>query len=72
LETTRVTAVGSAVWFLLWLGLLAAHLLNGRPLDIWFATTLCGCLLGLVGYSIFRWQRWAARAGRRGAQRDVR
>jgi hypothetical protein len=72
LETTKVTAVGTLVWFLLWAALLVAHLVQGRPLDIWFDTTLCGWLLGLVGYSIFRWQRWAARTGRRGAQSGVR
>lgn len=72
LETTSVAAVGSAVWFALWVALLVAHLVIGRPLDIWFDTTLSGWLLGLVGYSIFRWQRWALRSGRRGAQRDVR
>jgi hypothetical protein len=42
---------------------------GGRPLDIWFDTTLCGWVLGVLGYSVFRWQRWAARTGRRGAQR---
>jgi hypothetical protein len=69
-ETTRVVGIGTAVWFLVWAGLLVAHL-AGRPLDIWFGTTLCGWLLGLAGYSVFRWQRWAARSGRRGAQRGV-
>jgi Protein of unknown function (DUF2530) len=72
LETTKVAAVGTSVWFLLWAALLVAHLAVGRPVDIWFETTLCGWLLGLVGYSIFRWQRWAARTGRRGAQSGVR
>jgi len=61
----------TAVWFLLWLGLLVAYLAEDRALDIWFTTTLCGWVLGLLGYSVFRWQRWAARRGRRGAQRDV-
>lgn len=68
-ETTRVVGVGTALWFVVWIGLLGAHLVGGRPLDIWFGTTLCGWLLGLSGYSLFRWQRWAARTGRRGAQR---
>jgi hypothetical protein len=70
-ETTRVVGVATGVWFLLWAGLLVAHLVGDRPLDIWFGTTLCGWLLGLIGYSVFRWQRWAARTGRRGAQRGV-
>jgi hypothetical protein len=70
-ETTAVVAVGTVVWLALWLALLAAHLIGGRPLDIWFQTTLVGWLLGLLGYSVFRWQRWAARTGRRGAQRGV-
>ena len=62
---------GTTVWFLLWATLLVAHLVGDRPLDIWFQTALCGWLLGLLGYSVFRWQRWAARTGRRGAQRGV-
>ena len=70
-ETTRVVGVATGVWFVLWAALLVAHLVGDRPLDIWFGTTLCGWLLGLVGYSVFRWQRWAARTGRRGAQRGV-
>lgn len=70
-ETTRVVGVVTGVWFLLWAGLLVAHLVGERPLDIWFGTTLCGWLLGVIGYSVFRWQRWAARTGRRGAQRGV-
>jgi Protein of unknown function (DUF2530) len=70
-ETTRIVGVVTAVWFLVWAGLLVAHLTGGRPLDVWFGTTLCGWLLGVAGYSVFRWQRWAARTGRRGAQRGV-
>jgi hypothetical protein len=67
-----VVAVGTGLWFACWVGLLVAHLADGRPLDIWFQTTLAGWLLGLLGYSIFQWQRRAARRGARGAQRGLR
>jgi hypothetical protein len=59
---------GTAVWLLITLGLGAAWLLGDRPLDIWFWTSLCGVGLGLIGYSIMRWQRSAARRGSRLAQ----
>ncbi|MBO0874739.1 MAG: DUF2530 domain-containing protein [Pseudonocardia sp.] len=67
-EITWVVGVGTTLWFAAWAGLLIAHLHAGRPLDIWFGTTLAGWTLGLVGYAIFRWQRSAARRGVRGAQ----
>jgi hypothetical protein len=70
-DTARVVGVATAVWFVVWAGLLVAHWAGARPLDIWFSTTLCGWVLGLMGYSVFRWQRWAARTGRRGAQSGV-
>ena len=70
-EMTVVVGMGTALWFLGWLVLLAAHLHAGRPLDIWFTTTLAGWLLGLLGYAIFRWQRHAARRGSRGAQNGL-
>jgi hypothetical protein len=70
-DVTTVVAVGTGIWFLAWLGLLVAHLLAGRPLDIWFGATLCGWGLGLLGYTVFRWQRRAARRGSRGAQRGL-
>lgn len=70
-EVTVVVLFGTGIWFVLWLGLLLAHLVAGRPMDVWFNTTLVGWLLGLIGYSVFRWQRWASRSGRRGAQRGI-
>lgn len=65
---TWVVGVGTTLWFLAWTGLLVAHLVGARPLDIWFGTTTVGWLLGLLGYALFRWQRAASRRGRRGAQ----
>jgi hypothetical protein len=68
---TWVVGVGTTLWFLAWLALLAAHVGLDRPLDIWFDTTLAGWLLGLLGSGIFRWQRAAARRGTRGAQHGL-
>jgi hypothetical protein len=70
-DVSAVVLAGTGLWFVGWLGLLIAHLAGGRPLDIWFNTTLAGWLLGLLGYSIFRWQRRAARRGDRSAQRGL-
>jgi hypothetical protein len=66
-----VVLAGTGLWFLGWLGLMIAHLVGGRPMDIWFNTTLAGWLLGLLGYAIFRRQRNAARRGDRSAQRGL-
>jgi hypothetical protein len=71
LDVPTVVAVVTGLWFLAWAGLLIAHLGAGRPLDIWFATTLTGWLLGLLGYAVFSWQRRAARRGSRTAQRGL-
>ncbi|WP_028938074.1 DUF2530 domain-containing protein [Pseudonocardia spinosispora] len=70
-DVTGVVSVGTAVWFLVWAGFLVAHLVADRPLDIWFTSTLVGWLLGLLGLSIFAWQRRAARRGSRLAQRGL-
>lgn len=68
---TWVVGAGTGLWFLVWFALLCAHFLIGRPLDIWFGTTLVGWLLGLLGYAVFRAQRAAARRGDRTAQRGL-
>lgn len=60
--------IGTGLWFLAWLALLAANLVGGRGLDQLFWTTTAGWLIGLLGYSLFRWQRSAARRGSRSAQ----
>jgi hypothetical protein len=70
-DVTTIVALGTTVWFLLWAALLIAHVVGGRPLDVWFHTTLIGWLLGLFGYTLFQWQRRASRRGSRGAQRDL-
>jgi hypothetical protein len=70
-EVGTVVAVGSALWLVGALALLVAWLVDGRPLDIWFITCLTGATLGGIGYAIFRWQRSAARRGRRTAQPGV-
>jgi hypothetical protein len=70
-DVTFVVAAITIVWFLSWVTFLILHLVAGRPIDIWFTTTLVGWLLGLLGYSVFRWQRHAARRGSRSAQRGL-
>jgi len=66
-----VSLTGTALWFVAWVGLLVAHLVGERPLDDWFWTATAGWALGLLGYSLFRWQRSAARRGSRSAQEGV-
>jgi Protein of unknown function (DUF2530) len=63
---TTVLAVGCVAW-----AVAAVVLAVLRPLDIWFLTCVAGAGLGGVGYSVFAWQRAAARRGSRGAQRGL-
>lgn len=66
-----VVAVGTSLWLVGALALLAAWLITGRPLDIWFTTCVAGVVLGGFGYGVFTWQRAAARRGSRTAQRGM-
>jgi len=66
-----VVGFASALWFLAAATLLVAHLVAGRPLGVWFATCVCGVLLGGVGIGIHSWQRAAARRGSRTAQEGL-
>ncbi len=66
-----VLAVGSVLWAVAAAVLAAAWIVSGRPLDTWFLTCVVGAGLGGVGYSVFAWQRAAARRGSRGAQRGL-
>jgi hypothetical protein len=59
---------GISCWLALTVALGAARLFGERPLDVWFWTSIAGWCLGLVGYTIMRWQRSAARRGSRLAQ----
>lgn len=60
--------VGISCWLALTVILGVARLLHERPLDVWFWTSIAGWCLGLIGYTIMRWQRSAARRGSRLAQ----
>jgi len=60
--------VCNSCWLALTVTLGAAHLLGERPLDVWFWTSIAGWCLGLIGYTVMRWQRSAARRGSRFAQ----
>lgn len=66
-----VVAAGMVLWLLGALALLAAHLVGGRPLDVWFTTCVTGTALGALGIAIFTWQRAAARRGSRTAQEGL-
>ena len=66
-----VVGAGTALWLVGAAVLFVAHLVGGRPLDVWFATCLVGALLGGVGVGIFSWQRAAARRGSRTAQQGL-
>ena len=70
-DMNTVVGVGSVLWLLGAVALLAAHLVAGRPLDVWFTTCVSGVLLGGVGVGIYSWQRAAARRGSRTAQEGL-
>jgi Protein of unknown function (DUF2530) len=70
-QMITVLAVGSVLWAVAAAVVAAASIVSGRPLDIWFLTCVVGAGLGGVGYSVFAWQRAAARRGSRGAQRGL-
>ncbi len=70
-EMSWVVGAGTALWVVAGVVLLVAHLRFGRPLDVWFSACVVGVLLGAIGYTLFRWQRRAARRGTRGAQPGV-
>ncbi|HEX9334901.1 MAG TPA: DUF2530 domain-containing protein [Pseudonocardiaceae bacterium] len=63
-----VLAVGTALWFLAFCGLLLARYGYQQTTGIWLPTCLAGWVLGIVGTGIMYWQRSAARRGSRGAQ----
>jgi len=63
LEVWPVIAVGALAWLV---AAVAAFVLPG--LETWRPLTLAGLGVGVLGTSIFLWQRDAARRGARGAQ----
>jgi Protein of unknown function (DUF2530) len=63
LEVWPVIAVGALAWLV---AAVAAFVVPG--LDTWRPLTLAGLGVGVLGTSIFLWQRDAARRGARGAQ----
>lgn len=63
LEVWPVIAVGALAWLV---AAVAAFVVPG--LDTWRPLTLAGLGVGVLGTSIFLWQRNAARRGARGAQ----
>ncbi len=63
LEPWPVIAAGAALWALATIAAFAVPALEG-----WRPVTLAGLGVGVLGTSIFLWQRTAARRGVRGAQ----
>jgi len=63
LEVWLVIAVGALAWLV---AAVAAFVVPG--LETWRPLTLAGLGVGVLGTSIFLWQRDAARRGARGAQ----
>lgn len=63
-----MVAVGTALWFVAFCGLLVARLaFHTRPTELlWIC--LAGWIVGLFGASVMYWQRAASRRGSRGAQ----
>ena len=62
---------GTAVWFVIFCGLLVMRYGYSLWPPIWLWTTLAGTVLGFIGLFIMWWQRTASRRGSRGAQRDL-
>jgi len=62
-EPSRVIAVGALAWLVV--GVLAFTV---PGLESWRPICVAGLATGVVGTSIFLWQRAAARRGARGAQ----
>ena len=63
LQVWPVIAVGALAWLV---AAVAAFVVPG--LETWRPLTLAGLGVGVLGTSIFLWQRHAARRGARGAQ----
>ncbi|MCW2719140.1 MAG: hypothetical protein QOG20_2879 [Pseudonocardiales bacterium] len=70
-QMSTVLAMGSLAWLAAAVVLLVTWFTGDRPLDIWFLTCVVGAGLGGVGYSVFAWQRAAARRGSRTAQQGL-
>lgn len=63
LDPRPVIAVGALLW-----AIAAAAAFSIPALESWRPVTVAGLGVGVVGLSIFLWQRSAARRGARGAQ----
>ncbi|WP_225978233.1 DUF2530 domain-containing protein [Gandjariella thermophila] len=70
-DPVPVLAVGTTLWLLAFVTLLVARVGFGFDRPVWLWTTLCGAVLGVIGYGIFRWQRAAARRDPRNSQRGL-
>jgi hypothetical protein len=62
----HIVIPGTAIWFVGWVVLLFfTDQLRAHDAMIWLWTFLAGWVLGLMGLSIYFWQRRAARRGTR-------
>lgn len=66
-DPVPVVLGGTALWFL---GTVAVLIFDRADTTLLW-TTLCGGLLGIIGYGVFYWQRRAARRGSRTAQQGL-
>ncbi|MCB0931752.1 MAG: DUF2530 domain-containing protein [Mycobacterium sp.] len=65
-DPRRVIVVGALLW-----ALVAVAAFTVPALESWRPITVAGLGVGVVGVSIFLWQRSAARRGSRGAQTGI-
>lgn len=64
----HIVIPGTVIWFVLFVVLLFfIPTLHANGNMIWLWTALAGWVLGLIGLSIYAWQRRAARRGTRGS-----
>ena len=58
INTRRIVAIGTAMWFVAFVALLPSYSWLGRhDHRVWLWTCLAGWILGLMGYSIMRRHR---------------
>lgn len=70
-DLAHIVVPCTIAWFVAWVVLFFffREELEANDAGIWISTCLAGWILGLMGLSIYAWQRRAARRGRRSANR---
>ena len=70
-RVSTIAAVGTVLWLLAAAALLVAQAAGADPPALAITTCFAGAGLGGAGWSLFAWQRAAARRGSRTAQPGV-